>query len=355
MSRRVVHIVPNLPPPHEGVGSFAMTLAEALRTRQGIESRFAAAAELPRADPAALAAALAALAEADDGGETAVLLHYANYGYQPRGCPAWLVDGLARWQSREQSRHRRRLVTMFHEIAATGAPWRSSFWLSPLQRRLAAALARLSGGLTTSLEVHRRMLLRWVPDREVAVLPVFSTVGEPSAPSPLSARARRLVVFGGPGTRARAYGELGPALALTCRTLGIEEVCDVGPGVGPGGGPNDESAAGFPVPVRRLGALPAAEVSELLAGSLAGFIGYPAPFLPKSTIFAAYCAHRVLPVCAWHRPLRCETAPPFWTPRPGGGMRRDDDLEELAGRAHAWYGGHALSHHAVAYEGLLFP
>ncbi len=195
------------------------------------------------------------------------------------------------------------------------------------------------------------MLLSWVPDREVAVLPVFSTVGEPSAPLPLSARARRLVVFGGPGTRARAYRELGPALALACRTLGIEEICDIGPDIGPGDG---LPAADLPVPVRRLGALPGAEVSELLAGSLAGFLGYPAPFLPKSTIFAAYCAHGVLPVCAWPQAQRgAEPAPPFWTP--DGGMRRDDDLEELAGRAHAWYGGHTLSHHAAVYEGLLFP
>jgi hypothetical protein len=350
MSRRVVHIVPNLPPPHEGVGSFAMALAEALRAHHGIESRFLAAAELPRAEPAALADALAALAAEDGGGETAVILHYANYGYQPRGCPAWLVDGLARWRSR----HRSRLVTVFHEIAATGPPWRSSFWLSPLQRRLAAALARLSEGLTTSLEIHRRLLLRWVPDREVAVLPVFSTVGEPSAPPPLSARARRLVVFGGPGTRARAYRELGPALALACRTLGIEEVCDIGPDDGPGDGPGDGPAAtDLPVPVRRLGALPGAQVSELLAGSLAGFVGYPAPFLPKSTIFAAYCAHRVLPVCAWPR-RDAEPAPPFWTPRPDADVDRDN-LQKLADRAHAWYGGHALSHHAAVYEGLLFP
>lgn len=347
MSRRVVHVVPSLPPPPEGVGSFAMTLAAALRAHHGIESRFLAAAELPRAEPAVLAGALALAAEGD--GETAVLLHYANYGYQSRGCPAWLVDGLARWRSRRPGR----LVTMFHEIAATGPPWRSSFWLSPFQRRLAAALARLSDGLTTSLEIHRRLLLRWVPDREVAVLPVFSTVGEPAAPPPLSARARRLVVFGGPGTRERAYRELGPALALACRTLGIEEVCDVGPGDGP-------AATGLPVPVRRLGPLAEMEVSALLAGSLAGFVAYPAPFLPKSTIFAAYCAHRVLPVCAWPRPRReAEPLPPFWIPDsrtpdsriPDGA----DSLQDIADRAHAWYGGHALSHHAAAYESLLFP
>jgi hypothetical protein len=101
--------------------------------------------------------------------------------------------------------------------------------------------------------------------------------------------------------------------------------------------------------------LPVAEVSELLAGSVAAFVGYPAPFLPKSGVFAAYCAHRVLPICAWPWPRRqVEPPPPFWTPRQDGEVRWDD-LQELADRAHAWYGGHALSHHAAAYQGLLFP
>ena len=236
-------------------------------------------------------------------GETAVLLHYANYGYQPRGCPAWLVDGLARWRPR----HRGRLVTMFHEIAATGPPWRSSFWLSPRQRRLAAALARLSEGLTTSLEIHRRMLLSWVPDREVAVLPVFSTVGEPSAPPPLAARARRLVVFGGPGTRARAYRELGPALALACRTLGIEEICDIGPDNGPGW-PDDRRRP----PRARApagGSCPAPRSASCWPAPWPGSSATPRRSSPKSTIFAAYCAHGVLPVCAWPRPDAAPSRP----------------------------------------------
>jgi hypothetical protein len=323
--RTAVHIVPQLPPPPEGVGSFALTLAEALAARHGIASRFLQAADVraPGAMPGALSAA------------TTVLLHYANYGYEARGCPAWLIDGLARWKSRSRGR----LVTVFHEVHAMGPPWRSSFWLSPLQRRLAASLARQSDGMVTSMRLYRRILLRWVPGREIGVLPVFSTVGEAPTAPPLSARARRLIVFGGPGNRARAYRELGPEIVRTCRALEIEEICDVGP---EGGGP----APGFPVRVRRLGPLPGAEVSALLAGSLAGFIGYPAPFLPKSTIFAAYCAHGMLPVCAWPWPRRkVEPAPPFW--RPGS------DVQETADRARAWYGGHDLERHAALYRGLL--
>jgi hypothetical protein len=355
VSPRVVHIVPRLPPPPEGVGSFALTLAEALSAREGIDSRFLVAspswegpadsglpaARIPAPSPAALCEALAA---ATEGEGTVVLLHYANYGYQPRGCPAWLIGGLARWQGRGQGR----LVTVFHEVHAMGPPWRSSFWLSPLQRRLAASLARRSDGLATSMGLYRRILLAWVPGREIAVLPVFSTVGEPAAPPPLEGRARRLVVFGGPGSREQAYRDLGPAMAAACRALGIEEVLDIGPDAGPG-------APDLPVPVRRLGVLPDSEVSALLAGSLAGFVAYPAPFLPKSTIFAAYCAHRMLPVAAWPRPRReAEPLPPFWTPR-SGEREEGDRLQGVADEAHSWYRGHSVGRHAAAYRSLLFP
>jgi hypothetical protein len=309
-----------------------MALAAALSAGSGVESRFLVPSSGALGD---------ALADATEGGrEIPVLLHYANYGYEPRGCPSWLIGGLAKWKVRSRGR----LVTMFHEFHAMGPPWRSSFWLSPLQRRLATALMHLSDGLVTSLPLHKRILLGWVPGREMAVLPVFSTVGEPAETTELAARARRLVVFGGPGTRARAYRELKPVIALACRALEIEEILDVGP-----------QAADIPANVRRLGPLPNAEVSELLAGSLAGFIGYPPAFLAKSTIFAAYCAHRVLPICAWPRPRRNgEEVPPFWTPETGDGMR-PDHLQELADGAHAWYGGHSLSRHAATYRDLLFP
>ncbi len=352
MKRAVVHIVPQLPP--DGVGSFATILAAALSAQSGIESRFlvtspswapepggeGTAVKVPGATPGALRDALAKVTAGN--GAATVLLHYVNYAYEPRGCPSWLIDGLQDWKARSHGR----LVTVFHEIHAMGPPWRSSFWLSPLQRRLAATLAALSDGLVTSLQIQRRILLRWVPGREITVLPVFSNVGErPEAPS-LAGRARRLVVFGGSGTRAMAYRKLRRELAIACRALGIEEICDAGPG--------DVSLdSDLPVGVRRLGPLPPAEVSELLTGSLAGFVGYPAQLLSKSGVFAAYCAHRVLPICAWPR-HGAEPAAPAWMPREAADVR-PDHLQDLADRAHAWYGGHDLRHHAAAYSDLLFP
>ncbi|HEX7182455.1 MAG TPA: glycosyltransferase family 1 protein [Thermoanaerobaculia bacterium] len=331
-----IQIVPTLPPPDEGVGSFATALAEALRSHS-VESRFLVA------DRSRTAEALQAALEAD--GAAPVLLHYAGYGYHPRGCPAWLAEGLRLWKQGGP----RRLVTVFHEVYATGRPWQSSFWLSPAQRRIASRIARMSDGIVTSLDLYGRLLQPLAPGRRIEVLPVFSTVGELAEVPPLAGRERRIVLFGGPGARQRALTRLAGSLATACRALGAEEVCDVGSG--------EASAVARPdrvgdVPVRRLGRLPAEEVSALLQRSLAGFVAYPPPLLAKSTIFAAYCAHGVLPVCDWDRPRR-ETGPPppFWRPSPVAPS--PDEIQGIAGRARAWYAGHTLERHAALYHEIL--
>lgn len=330
---RLIQIVPRLPPPVEGVGSYAEALAEALRERFGIATRFVVGFPAERT-PESLFATLEA-AEAEEN--VPVLLHYASYGYQTRGCPAWLVRGLERWRQREP---RRRLVTMFHEVWATGPPWRSSFWLAPVQRRLAASLARLSGGAATSLALYGRMVRPWT-SRDVRVLPVFSTVGEPAAVPSIAGRSPRLVVFGGAGVRSRAWGRELPDLAAACAALEIKEILDVGP-------PTSTPARVGAVPVRRLGVLSATEVSALLLASRAGFLAYPPDFLPKSTIFAAYCAHGLLPVCAWRGPiLGVEPLPPFWP------SRGEEDPEETARRARGWYAEHSLDRQAEVFRELL--
>jgi len=345
----IVQLVPWLPPALEGVGSYAAALGRAL-AELGIGSRYLvgdpgwgsgelAGERVRERRAAALARQLAA------SGAATVLVHYVNYGYQRRGCPSWVVGGLRRWRA---GAHGRRLVTYFHEVFATGPPWRSSFWLSPLQRRLAMRLLRASDGAATSLALYGRMLARLRPAADVWVTPVFSTVGEPAAvPPPAERRPRAMLVFGGAGNRRRAYGELRPALAAACRALDIAEVLDLGPPL-----------AGLPerldgVPVKPLGTLPAAAASAVLLRSYAGFLGYPAAFLPKSTVFAAYCAHGLVPVCAW--PLRHPRAaaaecPPFWE---AGVEPPPADPAALAARARAWYRGHDLAGQAARFHALL--
>jgi hypothetical protein len=351
----LLQIVPSFPPAADGLGGYAAALAPRLGARLGGAVRFAVGNPAWRGngqeeDEGRRAAAVAARsAEAlldllpgrhggRPGAAGAVVLHYAGYGYQDRGCPLWLVDGLARWR-RLAPEHR--LVTFFHEVYASGPPWRSSFWLSPVQRRLAARLTRLSDATATSLDLYAGLLRRWRPAAEPAVLPVVSNVGEPAAVPPLAARPPRLVVFGGAGNRARIYGSHPAELAAACRATGAAEIADIGP-------PVSLPAAVEGVPVVPLGLLPAAGVSTALLGAIAGFLAYPAAFLPKSGAFAAFCAHGLATVCTSAAP-------------PGGGLRAGEHylsppltprfapetLQGTADAARAWYAGHSLDRHAA--------
>jgi hypothetical protein len=332
---RIVQIVPHLPPPYEGLGGSALALADALAEHGGVTSSFVAARTLPARRAADLIAAVEAAGDR-------VILHYAGYGYQRRGCPVWLVRGVVRWRRRSAGR---RLITLFHEVAASGPPWRSSFWLRPLQRRLAAALSRSSDGLVTPLPLYAGLLSRWAAGREVTVLPVVSNVGEPTAVPPLGERERRIVVFGGGGVRQRAYGPHLPALSEAARILGAIEVLDVGPPL-----PLPATAGG--VPVRALGALPAAEVSRLLLGSAAGFMVYPPAFLPKSGIFAAYCAHGVLPVCAWEGRQSGDGSPAAGRHYWDGAPAKAGDFQAVADAARAWYREHSRQRQAETFHRL---
>ncbi|HYL06408.1 MAG TPA: hypothetical protein VE075_10230, partial [Thermoanaerobaculia bacterium] len=159
-------------------------------------------------------------------------------------------------------------------------------------------------------------------------------------------RPRAMLVFGAAGNRRRAYGELRPALAAACRALAVAEIVDLGP-------PLAEAPAHVDhVPVRSLGIRPEAEVTAVLLRAYAGFLGYPPPLLAKSTVFAAYCAHGLVPVCAWPGRLRLPVVerPPCWEPRREPAPA---DPGALAVRARAWYAGHDLTRQAARFAALL--
>lgn len=306
-AKEIVQIVPRLPRAEGGVGGYAHALARRLREGFAIESRFV---EADDSQDVSLAA-----------GET-VLFHYANYAYQRRGCPARLVAGLEAWKRPGGGR----LVTVFHEVYAGGPPWRSSFWLGPRQRRLAARIARASDRLVTTLDLYADLVRRLVPGADVEVAPVFSTVGEPAEVPAFQDRSRTMIVFGGAGVRRRTWEAHRADLLAACRALEIQEVLDVGPATGLA--PSLDS-----LPVRVLGPLPEEEISRRMLGATAGFLTYPPAFLPKSTIYAAYCAHGLVPVCA------------------GGGVA--DDPRATAAAARAWYLDHSLERQGELFHRLL--
>ena len=132
-----------------------------------------------------------------------VLLHYANYGYQARGIPVALLKSAQETRARIPGRW----VTTFHELYASGPPWRSAFWLRPLQVKIARQMISLSSSCIVSNEVIRREILRHDPEKRVRVLPVMSNFGEPAAIDYSRKIPGRWTICGGQPARRRDRSE----------------------------------------------------------------------------------------------------------------------------------------------------
>lgn len=339
-------------------------LSKALRLRWGIETFFltgdpsestwGARADSPverlgRRSHAELCAVLAQISSRLNGAKpNTVLLHYVNYGYEIRGCPYWLIAGLRAWRSRDP---RNRLVTMFHELYASGPLWRSSFWLSRLQRQLAATLCGISSAVVTNRELSRQWLSHTKANRNVhiSVMPVFSNLGESECPKDWWDRAPQLVVLGGMGVARRAYGACRTHLLDACKALNIEEIVDVGERV------ERVPARIGNISVISRGYLTPSRASAVLSRARAGFVDYPSDYLGKSSVFAAYAAHGVLPIVSRLRgtdEAGLQEGFNYWVASPGD--PRALDFEAIATNAAAWYMRHRLDVQARHYASLLF-
>jgi hypothetical protein len=340
----LVQIVPYLPPVVSGVGDHAYLLAGQLLAKHEVETRFLVA---NRFDPEGAATAVEFLSSptARDlhvalakyaAHATPVLLHYVGYGYQKRGAPVWLLRGVESWLRKGAGR---RLAVFFHELYAFGPPWRSSFWLSPLQRWICARLATISDVRFTNREASAKILQAMSPRHpgKIAVWPVLSNFGEPHRVFPLHGRLPQLVLYGSVCRDKEELRDTVLKLKEYCAQLGIQRIISFGstPPVG----------IDF-LPTEHRGILPADEASSLLRQSRVGYLDYDARFLGKSSIFAAYCAHGILPI------LRHCCTPCTDGLKPGIHFLAGDDLplgisvaaaEEIALAARAWYTQHSLS------------
>lgn len=351
----IIQIVPRLPPAIDGLGDYALNLASKLRQCFDIETHFVVGdirwtgttyiegfpiSQVTESSAANLQSLL--LSE-----PATVLLHYVGYGYAKRGCPFWLVDGLQRWRAAGVNRC---LVTMFHELYAFGPPWTSTFWLSSLQRHLAVRLTQISDHCFTSRQDNVPILREFSSGKHtpISVLPVFSTIGEPEEVSSLAERPRRLVVFGTPGRRLQVYQKSLPALERICRELEIEEVLDIGR---PTGLDISEIKG---IPVIAMGERSSPEINTLLLNSVAGFLDYPAIVLAKSSIFAAYCAHSLIPIVVGtaYDALQVdglEAGKHYWLAEHQAEPMNLATAQAIANNAHTWYQTHNLSVHAKTF------
>jgi hypothetical protein len=277
-----------------------------------------------------------------------VLLHFSGYGYEPRGLCGWLLRELQ--QSRRRLGQRLRVATLFHELFASGPPWRSAFWLSALQARIARRLARASDALATNSQHHAQWLQSAAgPGARVQVRPVFSNVGEPVDVLPAAARQPGLLVFGSASTRQRALQRLA-AHAAELRALGVSHVVEAGHG----------SALAFDdAGFRRaqLGPLPVPELGVLLQAHRFALLDYPAPHLGKSSVFAAYAAHGCVvlntagpgPMADGLRQGQHYRA----LGGPSAAGLNETGAQAMADAARGWYQGHRLALQATEFLDLL--
>lgn len=360
--KTIIQVVPYLPPAIGGVGDYSFLLAQKLRESYQITTHFLigdpewkGSCEIDgffistiasRTSDALLRALFSINEKHSRKSQCAVFLQYVGYGYAKRGCPIWLLEGLKLWRKRMLATP---LLTMFHEHYAFGPPWRSSFWLMLLQRGLVKQLARHSTHILTVRRYTAKIVSNWLKDHggEVKVLPVFSTIGEPQKLSPLNGRLRRMIIFG--GNRKLINRCLLRSLASAIKLFNITEISDIGPFTG------TELSRINGVPVTQTGPLPADKVSAIMLDSYAGFFYCPTHCLAKSSIFAAFCAHGLVPIT--HRyagdddGLKAGTH--YLITNNVSERVGPDYFQTIADNANRWYQSHNLSTHARVLANLL--
>jgi hypothetical protein len=358
----IIQIIPRLPPAIDGVGDYALHLARQLRKDYNIQTHFIVGNPGWRGAPEIEGFPISQVS--DRSAETllsillgnqpcAILLHYVGYGYAQRGCPVWLIKGLQRWKTLFSSQT---LITMFHEIYASSYPvWTSPFWLSPLQKSLAISLARLSKYCWTSQQKNAQILQQITAAKHGLTfsMPVFSNIGEAQNLPILHKRKQRLVIFGTYGRRLPIYQKSHHILSKIVQDLAIQEILDIGK-------PLSLTLTKIAdVPIVELGERSASDISSLLLDAVAGVIDYPANLLAKSGIFAAYCAHGLLPIIVGTESVSKEIdglipGKHYWLPEWESQSLQMAIAQDIASNAYVWYQGHNLAVNAQTIFNYLY-
>lgn len=351
-SRLLIQIVPRLTPGRCGVTDHALKLASELDSAFGIQSAFVVLNSDIQCDvpfrvvhcaPNRLAETCVSL---NGQGPGALLVHVSGYGYSTDGAPALLANGI----SDLRADGRFRIAAYFHELFATGRPWKSAFWYSSRQKESVRRIAMDCDLLATNIDAHRE----WLEDqpiqpnaRPVRLLPVFSNLGEKKEPVSFASRDPVMVVLGLAGTREAAYQVL-RGMKATLQELAVREVWDVGPEID---APRDLAG----VPVKRLGMLAVEDMGACLSRARFGFATNAQEYLGKSGVFGAYCAHGVIPVIGQHF-HGCVNGL-----QDGIHLLSANAIRATGEAGHAkcsqaawnWYQGHRLQMHAATYAGWL--
>jgi hypothetical protein len=367
MTSALIHLVPRLPPAICGLGDYATLVGSQIEglhdeVRCGyvacahrVDNQFADGPAQRNvtgsADATRLWQAVQTLIDEFSEGaldRTSLLVHYSGYGYATDGAPRWLADALARRPRRMSAVS---IVTMFHELYATGWPWQRAFWYSVQQRRIAIRIARLSDRLVTNRGQSARWLERVTggTSNSIPSLPVPSNIGEPHDNQPWESRAAQAVAFG--GARFKKPFLEGPgatATARLCRKLEIRRLVNIGQRA-------KVDVAAFRthgIEIIEAGFLPASDASEQFRTARIALADYYGGYYAKSGVLAAAAAHGT-PLIFPHVGLATDGlrfGEQLWDlPSALAASRNDADarLSAMSRSLRAWYDGHNSAGHAA--------
>jgi hypothetical protein len=361
-SCRILQIVPRAPGSHDGVGDYALKLAERLASDHGLETAFASAAPSSVSQVAnfRIVAPLSAITKGDRKSVPHIILHYVNYGYHERGVPTHLPRFLRSLREASDGA----LVTIFHELYASAPPWRSAFWLQPMQKSIARAVARLSDSCVVSSETMRDLLRNLAPESNITVHPVVSTLGEPTFASAQFVRRNphRWSIFGGQHLLQRSLRSFRQRLPFIPETFAPKELFILGGSDNPGirrelGRIRDLACHYHP-------AIEARAASDILSSCSFGWMDYfrqrnvSTDIILKSGSFASYCAHGVIPVLSQAGPpiaLQGEQMPgPYFIDANDSNLPQSSHRANISADIYDWYRRHgAVEHLARAIATLL--
>lgn len=353
--RTLLQILPFRSRQSDGVGDYARLLATQLRDAHGIDTIFvvvrpdATTAVLDDGFPSICvaqnrtAAIIAALnAATNDRDIAGAMLHMSGYGYSRIGAPLHLARAIAAWKAASGTP----VLGIFHELFIDASGFGRRKLYQKLQQISVRRFLALSDAALTPASAYRDWLMAQNPPCPVSAMPVFSTIGEATA-DVMTARPSRLAIFCRAEMANDIYGAWHAALGQFCSDAGITHIDDIGSRHQP-----PPSHIG-PAQITSHGRLPAETISALLSNARFGLLAYQHMPLAKSTLFAAYAAHGVIPLCA------------SLTKPAGDGLvagvnfvhMADMDARHPPGKidapaaaaaVHAWYAPHALPQQASA-------
>lgn len=351
MTEKIVQIVPRLPPYTDGVGDYSLKLAEQLLKQDKIKTHFLVCRPdiYPEKNikgfpmtilPSLTTEAFLSVFPSDAKN---VILQYSNYPYLQGklDLPFWLPRALDQLISQNDLK----LLVMFHELPVL--KWKKLRLFNPLQCQISKYLANIAHYIVTNNSQFQQILQNW-SQKTVECTPNFSTIGESQNLISLEARKNQMVIFG-TTSRYRIYQNALPKLLKTCKILGIQTICDIGKSL------NLKQKYNFSdLNLVEMGFQSSEVVKEVLLNSKYGCLDYShfPKNLAKSTVFAAFSAHRLVPFLTENNYSQLDglqVNQHYLVLDDQFPHLEDHKLEAIANNSYQWYNKHTLAQNTTVF------